>query len=111
MTQSPPTTPQADILKSGCNEAFEKWVKDHNQAEIKWLGHSYANAYMAAQWEGFQAAYYLAQPRAVEKVEPLLGLEEAIAEAERWKNSNHQELEIILKAARIVAAQQKKAGS
>lgn len=48
-----------DVLKSGCNEAFEEWVKDHNQAKIKWIGHSYANAYMAAQWEGFKAAYYM----------------------------------------------------
>lgn len=40
-----------------CREAFENWVKDHNDAPIKWIGHSYANAYMAAQWEGFKAAY------------------------------------------------------
>lgn len=40
-----------------CREAFENWVKDHNDAPIKWIGHSYANAYMAAQWEGFNAAY------------------------------------------------------
>lgn len=53
-------TPASDIpgLRE-CNvrEAFENWVKTHNQAEIKWIGHSYANAYMAAQWEGFKAAY------------------------------------------------------
>lgn len=35
---------------------FEEWVKTVNQAPIEWIGHSYANAYMAAQWEGWKAA-------------------------------------------------------
>lgn len=42
-------------------ELFEAWVVDHNEAEIRWIGHSYANAYMAAQWEGFSAALRLAR--------------------------------------------------
>lgn len=41
-----------------CHIAFEAWVKSKPpHPEIKWIGHSYANAYMAAQWEGFQEAY------------------------------------------------------
>lgn len=40
-----------------CREDFEKWVVTANRAEIKWIGHSYANAYMAAQWEGWKAAF------------------------------------------------------
>lgn len=35
---------------------FEEWVKTVNQAPVEWIGHSYANAYMAAQWEGWKAA-------------------------------------------------------
>lgn len=39
------------------NEVFEEWTKNRNPGlEPKWIGHSYANAYQAAQWEGFQAA-------------------------------------------------------
>lgn len=44
--------PQTD-----CRAEFEKWVVGHNQAPIEWIGHSYANAYMAAQYEGFKAAW------------------------------------------------------
>lgn len=55
--------------EDGLRAEFETWVKDHNEAEIRWIGHSYANAYMAAQWEGFKAAHTRALDKLMEGME------------------------------------------
>lgn len=100
-----------------CREAFENWVKNHNDAPIKWIGHSYANAYMAAQWEGFKAAWQsadLATP-----APEIEGLDEAIDNAnicfaqydtfgtihESIYCKNQSDVKLILKAARAYASQ------
>lgn len=65
----------------GCRAAFEMWVKDRNDAEIKWIGHSYANAYMAAQWDGWQAAYNTGKAIYEQDVQPYLLAEDWIGTA------------------------------
>lgn len=51
-----------DVETELLRNAFEYSIESgdiKNDAEIKWVGHSYANAYMAAQFEGFRAAVKL----------------------------------------------------
>lgn len=48
-----------DVETELLRNAFEYLIEAgeiNNSAKVEWIGHSYANAYMAAQFEGFKAA-------------------------------------------------------
>ena len=111
MTQSPPTTPQAEQKPD-----FTGWV--HNHAATGWkkvaelrLEISKLNRVIAKKNRKILSLKAdLAQPRAVEKVD-IEGLEEAIAFFDGNMVENDHLIRPLWEAARIVAAQQKKAGS